>query len=172
MGLFRMRILFLAFLMTAFTTGNSALAESPSDGFHGDFYNPIWDGGCYKDGLVYHVTSDRIVLFAHGDERTYIDHLKATNTLDQFVVEGVPSTNDKIKKEMKKVSITYKSVEGGFTPVAMTVDNDVLDVQQPSAHGMLENYYSLQRCDSPSFTGWLLMNIGWHTAYESPAVQQ
>ena len=160
-----MRLLFLAFLMTASTTGNSALAESPSDGFHGDFYNPISDVGCYKDGLVYHVTSDRITLFAHGDERTYIDNLKVTNALDQFVVEGVPSINDKIKKEMKKVSITYKSVEWGYMAVAMTVDNDVLDVQQPGAQGVLEGY-SLQRCDSPSFTGWLLMSVGWHAAYQ------
>jgi hypothetical protein len=106
------------------------------------------------------------MLFAHGDETTYVDNLKVTNALDQFVVEGVPSINDKIKKEMKKVSITYKSVEWGYMPVAMTVDNDVLDVQQPGAQGMLENYYSLQRCDSPSFTGWLLMSVGWLTAYQ------
>ena len=159
-----MRLLFLAFLMTASTTGT--FAESPSDGFLGDFFNPIWAGGCYKDGLVYHVTSDRITLFAHGDERTYIDNLKVTKAQDQFVVEGVPSTNDKIKKEMKKISITYKSVEWGYMPVAVTVDNDVLDVQQPEARSALENGSSLRRCDAPSFTGWLLMSIGWHAAYQ------
>ena len=160
-----MRLLFLAFLMIVFTTGNSVFAESPSDGFRGDFYNPIFDVGCHKDGLVYHVTSDRITLFAHGDERTYIDNLKVTNGLDQFVVEGVPLMSDKIKKEMKKVSITYKSVERGYIAVGMTVDNDILDVQQPGAQGMLENYYSLRRCDSPNFIGWLLTSIGWYTAY-------
>ena len=148
-----------------------AFSKSPSDGFHGYFYNPAWHGGCYEDGVVFHVDRDRIMLFAHGDQGDYIEDLKITNLPDKFIIEGAPSTRATVETGMKKVVITYKSLDTGYMPVAMTIDNNILDVQKADARAILENGYSLQRCDSPSFMGWLLITIGWHTAFEPTSDQ-
>jgi hypothetical protein len=153
-------------LLTIVTTTTLACAGAPNHGFHGDFYNPAKYGGCYEDGVVFHVKKDRIILFGNGDQNDYIKDLRITNLSDQFVIEGVPSTNAEIMNRFKKIIIIYKSIDTGFMPVAMTIDDDVLDVKRASSRTMLENNYSLQRCDSPSFIGWLLMTIGWHTAFE------
>lgn len=161
-----MRFSSMLAILTIISSISLAFAGPPSDGFHGDFYNPAWYGGCYEDGLVYHVKNDKIMLLAHGDQRNFIEDLIITNLSDRFVVEGVPAINATVRNEMKKVTITYKSVETGYMPVAMVIDDNILDVAKDDARTILENGYSLQRCDSPSFVGWLLITIGWHTAFK------
>ena len=166
-----MRLTLVFTLLTIGISNILAFAGSPSDGFHGDFYNPARYGGCYEDGLVYHVKNDKIILLAHGDQRNFIEDLIITNRSDRFVIEGVPATNATVRNEMKKVTITYKSVETGYMPVAMVIDDNILDVAKDDARTILENGYSLQRCYSPSFVGWLLITIGWHTAFEPTSDQ-
>jgi hypothetical protein len=158
-------------LLTIGITSTLASAGSPSDGFHGYFYNPSWHGGCYDDGVVYRVKKDRIMLYARGDQNDYLNELTVTDLSDQFIIEGVPSTSVEIIKRFKKVIITYKTTDTGFRPIAMTIDGDVLEVQRASSRTILENGYSMERCDSPSFMGWLLMTIGWHTVFEPTGAQ-
>lgn len=165
----RFRLAFILLMNVIATT--FAFAESPSDGFHGDFYNPNSYGGCYEDAVVFHVMKDRIVLLGNGDKNDFILDAKITNLSDKFVLEGVPSANAEIKSKFKKIIITYQSIDTGFMPVALTVDDDVLDVKRASSRTLLETKYSLQRCDSPSFMGWFLTTIGWHTAFE-PSTDQ
>ena len=160
----RFRLVFT--LVTIAITTTFAFAGSPSDEFRGYFHNPTIYGGCYEDGVVFHVKTDRITTSTNRDQRDYLEDVKITNLSDSFVVEGVPSTSAKIKSLIKKVMITYKSVDIGFIPVAITADGIVLDAKNVSKWTMVENGYSLQRCDSPSFVGWLLITIGWHTAFK------
>jgi hypothetical protein len=163
---FRFCMPLTSFLLMVSGATISAYGESQNNEFLGDFYNPTWDGGCYQDGLVYHVSSNKIILLSNKNQSPYIENLKVTNDQDKFTIEGVPSTNDQIKKKMKKIIITYKSVEDGYQPVAMTVDDKVLSAQDVEAKNILENYYSLRSCAKPSFMGWLLLSVGWHTAYQ------
>ena len=158
-------------LPTFVVTTTLALAGSPSDEFRGYFYNPTKNGGCYEDGLVFHVKKDRITRSMNGDERDYLEDLIITNVTDSFVVEGLPSTSATIKNQIKKLIITYKNTDTGFIPVAITADDIALDAKSASKWTMVENGYSLRRCDSPSFLGWLLMTIGWHTAFEKTSDQ-
>ncbi len=162
----------LAFTLSTFVvTTTLAFAGSPSDEFRGYFYNPEKNGGCYEDGLVFHVKRDKITRSMNGDERDYLEDVIVTNLTDSFVVEGVPSTSATIKNQIKKLIITYKKADIGFIPVAIAADGIVLDAKIASKWTMVENGYSLQKCDSPSFLGWLLMTIGWHTAFEKTSDQ-